>query len=132
MLRHQPVLTFDVGLWVDDSDENLGKVADALRDLSAQWGRTDQSWGPVPDGYDWLRRQTVFCVTSRLGAVDIFREVTGLEGQWRACRERCEERTTATGIPYVSLSPILICSPARWRCRKTTAGSIGSAILSES
>jgi hypothetical protein len=38
MLRHQPVLTFDVDLWVDDSAENLNKVADALRELGAEWG----------------------------------------------------------------------------------------------
>jgi len=104
LLRHQPVLTFDVDLWVADSDENLRASAEALRDLDARWGRDDSSWGPIPDGFAWLRGQSVFCLTSRHGAIDIFREVAGLEGQWTDCRARCTDEQTATGIPYVSLS----------------------------
>jgi hypothetical protein len=104
LLRHQHVMTFDLDLWVADSDENLANVADALRDLGAQWGRDDTSWGPIPSGYAWLRRQTVFCLTSPYGAIDIFLEVAGLERQWAACRDRCDDRTTDSGIPYVSLS----------------------------
>ena len=104
LLRHQPVLTLDVDLWVADSDENLGRVAEALRDVGARWGRDDASWGPAPDGFDWLRRQPVVCMTSRLGAIDIFREVAGLEGQWSACYARSTKERTPTGIPYVSLS----------------------------
>jgi hypothetical protein len=104
LLRHQPVLTFDVDLWVADSEENLAKTAEALRDLHAQWGRDDQSWGLLPPGFSWLRGQSVFCLTSPYGAIDIFREVAGLEGQWAACRERCSEQKTASGIFYASLS----------------------------
>jgi hypothetical protein len=104
MLRHQPVLTFDVDLWVADSDENLARVADALRDIGARWGPDETSWSDVPQDFAWLRRQALFCLTSPLGAIDIFREVAGLEGQWAACRARCTELTTATGIPYASLS----------------------------
>jgi hypothetical protein len=52
----------------------------------------------------WLRRQSVFCLTSPHGAIDIFREVAGLEGQWDACRARCSELRTATGISYAGLS----------------------------
>jgi hypothetical protein len=104
LLRHQPVLTFDVDLWVADSEENLGRVAEALRDIEARWGRTDTTWGQIPEGFAWLRGQSVFCLTSRLGAIDIFREVAGLEGQWAACHTRATNERTATGIPYVSLS----------------------------
>jgi hypothetical protein len=104
MLRHQPVLTFDVDLWVRDDADNLGKVADALRDISAEWGRDENSWGPIPTGFNWLRAQPVFCLTSPYGPIDIFTEVAGLEGQWAVCRDRCDERTTASGVPYASLS----------------------------
>ncbi len=104
LLRHQPVLTFDVDLWVKDTDENLIKTADALRDISAQWGRDENSWGPVPSGFNWLRSQSVFCLTSPYGAIDIFLEVRGLEGQWAVCRDRCFEAATAAGTYFASLS----------------------------
>jgi hypothetical protein len=104
LLRHQPVLTFDVDLWVRDADENLIKTADALRDISAQWGKDESSWGPVPSGFGWLKGQSVFCLTSPYGAIDIFREVRGLEDQWAVCRDRCFEATTVAGTPYASLS----------------------------
>jgi hypothetical protein len=104
LLRHQPVLTYDVDLWVKDTDENLTKVSEALRDLGAEWGRDDASWKPVPGGFGWLRAQTIFCLTSAHGAIDIFREVAGLEGQYDICRDRCSECRTSSGIPYASLS----------------------------
>ncbi len=104
LLRHQPVLTYDVDLWVADNDGNLVRTSEALRDLRANWGRDDPSWGPIPEGFAWLRGQTVFCLTSAHGAIDIFREVRGLEGQWDVCRARCTETKTASGVPFVSLS----------------------------
>jgi hypothetical protein len=67
-------------------------------------GRDEQSWGPVPEGFEWLQRQSVFSLTSQLGAIVIFREVSGLEGQWAACWERSSQLTTASEIPYASLS----------------------------
>jgi hypothetical protein len=104
LLRHQPVLTFDVDFWVKDTDENLAKVSAALHDLLAEWGRDDKSWKPVPSGFAWLRTQPVFCLTSAHGAIDIFREVAGLEGRYADCRARCSDCQTSSGIPYASLS----------------------------
>jgi hypothetical protein len=104
LLRHQPVLTYDVDFWVKDTDENLAKVAAALHDLGAEWGRDEKSWKPVPNGFLWLRTQSIFCLTSAHGAIDIFREVAGLEGQYDLCRARGSEAQTASGIGYVSLS----------------------------
>jgi hypothetical protein len=104
LLRHRPVLTYDVDFWVKDTDENLVRVSAALRELHAEWGRDDASWKPVPEGSAWLRNQPLFCLTSAEGAIDIFREVKGLQGQYTACRARCNECRTASGIPYVSLS----------------------------
>lgn len=103
LLRHQPVLTFDVDLWVEDSDENLSLVAAALRDLRAEWGRDEASWKSVPDGFHWLRHQVLYCLTSPHGPIDIFREVAGLEGQFKVCRDRAHECSTPTGIHYASL-----------------------------
>jgi hypothetical protein len=104
LLRHRPVLTYDVDLWVRDSDDNLARVSDALRDLGAEWGMDEKSWAPIPPGSGWLRRQPVFCLTTREGAVDIFREVRGLESGFEACWARSEKSQTAEGIPFHGLS----------------------------
>jgi hypothetical protein len=104
LLRHQPVLTFDVDFWVKDSDENLSRVTVALRELRAQWGKSEETWGPLPDGHGWLRTQSVFCLTSPQGAIDIFRSVEGLDGQYDACRARSTQEVSRNGIAYRSLS----------------------------
>lgn len=104
LLRHQPVLTYDVDFWVKDTDDNLARVAAALRDLGASWGKDDASWKPVPDGFTWLQSQSVFCLSSTQGAIDIFRDLAGLEGQYDECHARSTVCETATGFPYRSLA----------------------------
>ena len=103
LLRHQPVLTFDVDFWVRDTDENLSRVTAALRELDAQWGKNEKTWGPLAANHDW-RNQSVFCMTTQHGAIDIFREVRGLENQYTSCYDRSLLEQTASGISYRSLS----------------------------
>ena len=77
LLRHTPVLTYDVDLWIDDTPENLDRCEKALGELQAEWGATDNDWGPVSSKTPgWLGSQAVFCLTSPHGAVDIFRLVS--------------------------------------------------------
>jgi hypothetical protein len=104
LLRHQPVLTFDIDFWICDSDENLEKTGNALRELGAEWGKDDVSWGPIPQGGNWLRAQTVFCLTTPFGAIDIFREVRGLEGRYNQCLARSTPQRTTNGTVFQSLS----------------------------
>jgi hypothetical protein len=104
LLRHQPVLTFDIDFWVKDTDENLSRVATALRALGAKWGKSEETWGALPDGHKWLLTQNVFCLTTPHGAVDIFRSVEGLDGQYEACRARSTVERTPDGNHYRSLS----------------------------
>jgi hypothetical protein len=113
-LRHEPVMTFDVDFWVADTDENLQRVNESLRDLGAQWGPDENSWKPVSEDFTWLRRQSIFWPSSAHGAIDIFREVIGLEGQYAACLKRSIPSLTPTGIPYRSLSDadMLACQTA--------------------
>jgi hypothetical protein len=88
MLRHAPVLTYDLDLWVEDTEANLDRCAAALADLQAEWGASEEAWGPVaklPAG--WLRRQALYCLTSPHGAIDVFRAVTGLP-RWQECSGR--------------------------------------------
>jgi hypothetical protein len=104
LLRHLPELTFDVDFWVEDSPENLLRLNAALRALGASWGPTEELWKPVPETSDWLRRQTVYCLTTQFGAVDIFREVRGLEGRYAECKCAAVHAQTASGVPYSGLS----------------------------
>jgi hypothetical protein len=104
LLRHLPELTFDVDVWVRDTEENLHRLNRALRKLGAAWGATERTWAPVPDDPSWLSRQSLFCLTTDHGALDVFREVRGLEGRYEECRRSSSELKTASGIPFASLS----------------------------
>jgi hypothetical protein len=103
LLRHDPVSTFDIDLWVRDMPENLARCEAALADIEAQWGPSEDDWQPVAQlGPGWLARQTVYCLTSPHGPVDIFRHVKGL-ADWDQSRARAEERKTVAGVAYVGL-----------------------------
>ena len=79
LLRHQPIATFDVDFWIEDSDENRGRCHTALVALGASWGPNDEQWRDVKDlSANWLERQGVFCLTSRYGWIDLFARSKGL------------------------------------------------------
>ncbi len=100
LLRHGPVVTFDVDLWVEDTPENL----QALAELQAEWGRSKDDWGPVAHKQaGWLQGQAVFCLTSPHGAIDIFCAVTGLD-DWATCRARAQPGRTAAGVSFLGLA----------------------------
>ena len=105
LLRHQPVLTFDVDFWVCDDPANLERVHAALVQLDAHWGATEASWASIPRDPAWLTRQPVFCFTTAQGAVDIFRSLRGLE-DYGACKARSTVFRTQGGIPYRSLADV--------------------------
>lgn len=114
LLRHAPVLTYDVDLWIEDNPQNLDRCERALADLGAEWGVSEEDWGAVAEKQPgWLRRQSVFCMTSPYGAIDVFRAVRGLES-WAACRGRAIEGQTAGGVAYLGLADedMLACQEA--------------------
>jgi hypothetical protein len=114
LLRHLPELTYDVDIWVKDDDENLARVNRALRQLGAEWGRTESEWKPAATDWHWLQTQAVFCLTTAHGALDIFRDVHGLEGCYVDCKGRSVRSQTATGIQFAGLSDqdMLACQEA--------------------
>lgn len=104
MLRHRPVLTFDVDLWIEDVPENRQRCVQALVELDAEWGPTEQEWGPVTRlAGDWLSRQPVFSFLTKDGPLDVFRAVKGLES-WSACAARARQEATPAGVAYRGLS----------------------------
>jgi hypothetical protein len=114
MLRHEPILTFDMDLWIEDSDENRTRCEQALAALDAEWGETDADWGPVAKkSAGWLTRQAVFCLHSPVGAIDIFRRVHGL-ADWQSSFQRSVAEATSSGIGYhgISDSDMLLCQLA--------------------
>ncbi|MEN6557328.1 MAG: hypothetical protein ABFC54_04015 [Thermoguttaceae bacterium] len=104
LLRHAPVLTYDVDVWIEDTKANCRRCETALADLRAEWGASDEDWGPVLEKpSDWLLRQAVCCLTSEAGAIDIFRAVVGLDS-WAACRARAAACRTALGTTFWGLA----------------------------
>jgi hypothetical protein len=111
LLRHRPELTFDVDIWVRDEAVNLARLNRALQELGAAWGATEEAWAPVPAGWEWLQQQLVYCLTTEHGALDVFREVRGLEGAYETCRNRAVCSQTAAGVSFRGLSDrdMLVC-----------------------
>ncbi len=114
LLRHYPELTFDVDVWVRDQPENLERLNLGLRRMGAAWGPTETQWAPVPEDWRWLARQHIFCLTTDYGALDIFREVWGLENRYDECRAAAVDSKTASGVSFAALSDehMLACQEA--------------------
>lgn len=103
LLRHEPVLTYDVDIWIADDADNRARCEQALVALDAEWGASDKDFCPVRNRkLGWLSNQSVFCLTSPHGAIDVFRSVRGLD-DWAACRKRSLSGKTAGGISYRGL-----------------------------
>ncbi|MGZ8899805.1 MAG: hypothetical protein ACXW3Z_06895, partial [Limisphaerales bacterium] len=104
LLRHQGPLTYDVDVWVRDTDANLTRMITSLKRLDAEWGRTDATWGPVAEEISWLKSQSVFCLLTSAGSLDIFRQVRGLEDRYEECRQRAVANQTSNGVKFFGLS----------------------------
>lgn len=104
LLRHQPILTFDVDFWIASDPSNRRRCEQALSSLQAEWGRTEDDWGPVADKTaGWLDGQRVFCLNCPQGAIDIFLAVPGLD-DWSQAKRQAITATTASGSRYHAIS----------------------------
>ncbi len=105
LLNHKPLLTFDLDIWVEDNLDNLKLLNSALQEINAEWGKTDDTWGPISLTADWLTKQSVFCLLTKFGPLDVFREVRGLEGRFKECFAAANASAKTPGeVSYVSLS----------------------------
>ena len=114
LLRHSPELTFDVDVWVRDEAVNLERVNRALQRLGAEWGASDKNWREIPSDWRWLQRQGCFCMTTTNGALDVFRDVRGLEGRYNECSGAAVPSVTTRGVKFMALSDehMLACQQA--------------------
>jgi hypothetical protein len=114
LLRHEPELTYDIDFWIADTPENRLRTNSALRELKAEWGATESDWRPVSEDPAWLETQGVYCLSSPYGAIDIFREVKGLEREYESCKRRAILSKTPSGAAYCALSDVdmLACQAA--------------------
>jgi hypothetical protein len=114
LFRHEPVLTYDLDVWIEDTPENRARCVAALIDLDASWGETDTTWGPVTSFTgDWLARQGVFSLLTRCGPLDLFRSVAGLPS-WPESRRHSVEVRLSENVSYHGLSDndMLACQEA--------------------
>ena len=98
LLRHQGNMTYDLDLWIEDNHDNRQRTEQALIALDAEWGPTDTTWQPVaqmPAG--WLSRQSLMCLNSPDGAIDVFRVVPGLP-DWQASFQSAVREATRGGL----------------------------------
>jgi hypothetical protein len=104
LLRHEPELTYDMDFWIADTPDNRSHTNSALQKLKAEWGATESDWRPVSENPAWLEKQGVYCLSSPFGAIDIFRDVKGLEGEYELCKRRSILSKTPSGVAYYALS----------------------------
>jgi hypothetical protein len=72
-LVHRPVATQDIDLLIENTVTNRLACERALIALGAEWGKRDEEWGPVEEKKSgWLWGQSVFCLLTTCGPVDIF------------------------------------------------------------
>jgi len=114
LFRHEPILTYDLDVWIRDTPDNRGRCVTALIALGASWGESESSWRSVEtmEG-DWLLRQSVFSLLTRHGALDVFRSIAGLDS-WDDSFRQAVLVQTSGGISFRGLSDenMLACQEA--------------------
>ncbi|MCE9544408.1 MAG: hypothetical protein K8T25_02640 [Planctomycetia bacterium] len=104
LLRHNGPATTDLDIWIDDQAANRHRCERALGALQAEWGESDATWGPVViRAPAWLDSQSVYCVGTNAGALNVFRAVPGLS-DWFECHSRAILETTKDGTPYYGIA----------------------------
>ena len=113
-LAHKPVTTQDIDLLIDDTAENRSACENALIELSAEWGRRDEDWGPVnAKSKGWLLGQSVFCLLTPFGPLDIFLSLPGISN-YAAAMDRSNSLDLEVGlqIRLISARDLLECQLA--------------------
>lgn len=108
LLRGAPLLTQDVDITPDTTEENLGLLSAALRDLEARL-RTASD----PDGVDFpiapemLKARRSWTLTTRLGDLDLVFVPTGTSGYADLVRNADEVAVTEDGAVTVEVAALV-------------------------
>jgi hypothetical protein len=94
-----PEQTYDLDIFYADQPDNRRRLLEALREIGAQWDV------PLTDAI--LQRQPVFALNSKLGDLDIFNRVLGLESFEEALAHRQVLKAGECEVPILDL-PALI------------------------
>ena len=113
-LLHKPVTTQDIDLLVDDTPSNRERCLKGLAELDAEWGRGDDDWGPVKDKtYDWISSQSVYCLLTPFGPLDIFRSIPGIPDYAQAFSRAVNlEIAPLISVKLLSAADLLACQMA--------------------
>ena len=103
-LRPQPVLTYDIDFWIEDSPENLRRCEQALSEVNAEWGKSPEEWGPVGKlKPGWLSASHEIALTSPFCPINVYISRKGVDS-WAGANGRAYAGTTTTGISYRGMS----------------------------
>jgi hypothetical protein len=113
-LAHNPVTTQDIDLLIQDTPENRTACEIALNELGAQWGKGDDDWGPVNAKHcGWLWGQSVFCLLTKFGPVDIFLSLPGISSYTDALlRSKSFRLDDEVQVQLISAGDLLACQTA--------------------
>lgn len=110
-LAHQPLSTQDIDVLIEDSEGNRRRCELALIAMDAEWGKDDPDWGFVRNKSEgWLNQQSVYCLLTKFGPLDIFRSVKGFDS-FQAARARASVKLLddQLKVPLLSAMDLLEC-----------------------
>ena len=102
-LRHKPIPTYDLDFWIDDTKENRLRCEKALAELNAEWGKSQEEWGPVASLEPGRLKEQEICVTSSYCPVNIYLTRKGVDS-WDGANTRAYEGITEGGVTYQGMS----------------------------
>jgi|LakMenEpi03Aug12_release.lakeMendotaPanAssembly.Ray.scaffolds.fasta_scaffold02852_5 hypothetical protein len=113
-LAHQAVATQDIDIFIEDNLENNDICESALVELQAEWGKTDADWGPVSEKMPgWMESQSIYCMLTKHGPIDVFRTVPGIESFEQAWqRSVVLELSDSLRVRLLSAQDLLDCQLA--------------------
>ena len=99
-LRHKPIMTYDIDFWIEDRKENLVRCEKAMVDLNAEWGKSQEEWGPVANQKPgWLTEPHEICLTSPYCPINVYKSRKGVDS-WAGANARGYDGETPGGVKF--------------------------------
>lgn len=103
--------TQDIDLLIEDSEGNRRRCESALSAMEAEWGKNDKDWDFVRNKAEgWLNQQSVYCLLTKYGPLDVFRSVKGVDSfQEASARSNVKMLDDQLKVPLLSARDLLEC-----------------------